>query len=190
MGMNTPAYNTSNFSFGPGILYMGPVGTTPSIDVGAVQAGAALKVTRQLLQINQGSPQALAAQFAIKESVELSVTGLEWNLTNMARFLGAGVTASDATGQTLSFGGDMNVLHSALVYRHSTPAAHTIDIYLWDAQPSGEMNIQFQESAPHEFPVTFSANTSTTDFAGNTLPTIQQLYRIVRRITIAGWPRP
>ena len=33
---NVPSYTADNISLGPGILYVGVVGTTPSIDVGAI----------------------------------------------------------------------------------------------------------------------------------------------------------
>jgi len=151
--------------------------------------GAQFRVQRQLLQVFQGSPQGLVQQWAVKETVELTVSGMEWNLTNLARFYGAGVTASTAAAETLGFGGDMNVLHTALVYRHSTPANHTIDLCIWDAQPSGDMQFQFQENA-HEFPVTWSANTATQMFNGAKPPANEEMFRLIRRITIAGWPRP
>lgn len=31
MAFNVPQYATERFSFGPGILYIGPVGTTPQV---------------------------------------------------------------------------------------------------------------------------------------------------------------
>ena len=178
--MNKPAYDVGNFSFGPGVLYLGVVGETPTIDVGAVGVGAHLLVKRQLVLIEQGSPQNTAAEYAVKENVELSVTGLEWNLLNIARFIGAGVTSSSAAGSTFSFGGDMNVIRSSLLYLHYMPNGDPIEICLWDAQPTGESQIQFNDNAPHEFPFTFGANDSLTDWSGNGLNPQQRLCKVHR----------
>jgi len=178
--VNKPAYDVGNFSFGPGVLYLGVVGETPTIDVGAVGVGAHLLVKRQLVLIEQGSPQNTAAEYAVKENVELSVTGLEWNLLNIARFIGAGVTSSSAAGSTFSFGGDMNVIRSSLLYLHYMPNGDPIEICLWDAQPTGESQIQFNDNAPHEFPFTFGANDSLTDWSGNGLNPQQRLCKVRR----------
>ena len=44
---NYPDYDINNFSVGNGILYLGLVGVTPTIDVGATRNGAVLTVERK-----------------------------------------------------------------------------------------------------------------------------------------------
>src|SRR5690242_17934098 len=114
MAINLPSYSTNNLSFGPGILKMGPSGTTPSLDIGAVNTGAQFKVTRTLLEVFQGSPRAKIKQWAVQEDVEFTIASIEWNFNNLRNFLGAGDTAYSTVLDTLSFGGDTNIVESAL----------------------------------------------------------------------------
>ena len=65
MAFNVPAYTESRFSFGPGILYLGTVGTTPLVDVGAVKGDAELLIQRTSLELKQGSPQSLVRKYAL-----------------------------------------------------------------------------------------------------------------------------
>ena len=139
-----------------------------------------LSLTRQLLEVFQGSPRTRVKQWAMEEAVEFTIVGIEWNLIQLARFVGAGVTKGTTNaGSTWSFGGDTNVLESALLFRHVMPVGHTIDVYIWRCQPSAEMRIPFGDEV-HEFGASFRANTSTLDWGGTALPSVQQLVRIRR----------
>ena len=60
-----------------GVLYLGPAGSTPTIDCGAVRSGAELAFSRERLEIHQGSPRQLIKQYVVAETVRLTVRGLE-----------------------------------------------------------------------------------------------------------------
>src|SRR5262245_41469480 len=103
---NVPAYDTSRISFGPGILYLGPVGSTPTIDVGAVKGDFSLEIKRTPLEVKQGSPQSLIIEYVVDEAVTFKGTGIEWNLDRLADILGAGVTTISGPVTSIAFGGD------------------------------------------------------------------------------------
>jgi hypothetical protein len=177
---NIPNYQTNNLSFGPGILYLGPPGATPTVDVGAVRAGAELAITRELLEVRQGSQQNLIKEFVMKEEVQLKVMGIEWNLERMKDALGAGVLTTSSTLDTLLFGGDANAVTRAVRFIHRMPVGHTITIDLWTASPSAEFNITFGEEI-HEFPFIFSALDTSTDWASAATNENGRLMRILRQ---------
>jgi len=83
---------------------MGPFQTSggpPILDVGAVQSGAALTTTREKVEVFQGFPKTLIDQMCTQETAVLKFNSIEWNLTNLAAALGAGIltTAADAIGE-------------------------------------------------------------------------------------------
>ena len=182
MPYNLPTYDTNRISFGPGILFMGVAGTTPFVDVGAVRSGAELSITRDKLEVNQGAPSFRIASFSRKETISLTVTGIEWNLDNIAKALGAGVTTSSGAEDTIEIGGDVNFSVVALQYQHVTPAGHTILINLWEGEARGEQSISFGDDE-HEFPMTWDANRVVVDWSGVSLPVHQQLVKIIRQKT-------
>ena len=180
MAFNLPSYNTNNFSFGPGILYIGPSGTTPSIDIGGVRPGMELRVTRELLEVYQGSPRTKVKQYVLSENAELQVTGIEWNLVNLPFIIGAGDTAWNAVIETFSFGGSPSVQEVSLAFSHKTPTSQTIWLYIWKAQSTGEMTLNFGDDV-HEFPAVWRALVATQSWANVALSDTQQLFRIQRQ---------
>jgi len=116
MGYNVPVVTQDNFSFGPGILYAGECGECPVTDIGAVRSGAELVITREKITVEQGSPYQRICDYVIRETVVLTVTGIEWNFDNLARALGAGIVSSGAGYQRLRFGGAMGVCQSSLCF--------------------------------------------------------------------------
>lgn len=178
--MNVPSYSTGRFSFGPGILYLGPLGATPSIDIGAVKGDAELSVERTRLEIFQGSPQSKVKQYAIKEEVMLKVTGIEWNLDNIAYALGAGITGASGPEETFEFGGDMEMTDRSLRYVHLQPDGSTVDVHIFKVEGSGALAIAFKETDSHEFPYEFHALEGTTDFEGSVLGTNKKKFKIIR----------
>jgi len=175
--VNVPSYNVKRLSFGPGILYLGAAGTTPTTDVGAVRAGATLAFTREKLEIKQGSPEQLIQQYVTAETVRLEVHGIEWNLENLRYALGAGEISSISGGQQMDFGGDMTITNCSVKFVHQMPAGGTVEVDIWKAQGQGEIEITFGMD-PHEFPYVFLALVADTDWAGNTLPANGRLCRI------------
>lgn len=180
MAFNVPVLSTNRLSFGPGILYLGTPGTTPLVDIGEVMGDATLDIKRTMLEVWQGSPQTLVQKYAIKEEVMLKVTGIEWNLTNLAYVLGAGVTTQSGATEQIDFGGDMAVSKRAVRYLHIQPDGSTIDVQLFTTQGKGEVNVAFKEKAIHEFPYEFSCLEGTTDFQGATLQDKKKKFRILR----------
>jgi hypothetical protein len=176
---NVPAYDTTNLSFGQGVLYLGPAGSTPTTDVGAIRGDAKLTITRNILEVMQGAPQRLIKQYVTKEDVTFTFTGMEWNFTNLYRALGGGDLTTGSNEDTLEGGGDMNMTDVALRAVHSMPSGHTIEIYFWKAQGSGEINVTFGDEL-QEFPYTFRAMHAATDWAGNALADTKSLYKLRR----------
>lgn len=180
MAYNVPSYDTKRITFGPGILYLGAPGSTPSVDIGAVKGKAEITIERKKLEVKQGSPQTLVAQYAVEETVSLKVTGIEWNMDNLAYALGAGVTAVSGAEETLEFGGDMDVSSRALRYVHKTADGSTIDVHIFKAQGDGKISVSVNETEVHEFPYQFNALEGTTDFANQTLAAKKKLFKIIR----------
>jgi hypothetical protein len=178
---NVPTFDTDNISLGPGILFIGPAGTTPTTDVGAIgEDGATFSITREVLEVFQGSPRSLTKLFVTFEDVRLTVSTIEWNLINLAVALGAGVTTTSGVEDTISFGGDPNFLEQAVLLEHVLPVGHTVSIQIWKAQAVGEMEITLAQDELQTFPYNFRALEENLDWAGTTLPNKQRLFRIRR----------
>ena len=181
MAYNVGSYDTTRCSFGPGILYMGVPGTTPLVDIGAVRGDAELNIERTKLELYQGSPQSLVKQYVVKEEVGLKVTGVEWDLDNIAYALGAGVTSGiGGVTETFEFGGDMDVNNRALRYIHRTPDGGTVDVHIFKAEGGGKLAISFKETDFHEFPFEFRAVEGTSSFTGSVLADLKKKFKIIR----------
>lgn len=179
---NVPAYITNNISLGPGIVFLGLAGTTPTQDIGAIsEDGLEINLTQEFLEVFQGTPKQLAKTFKTSENMEIKITGLEWDLIDLALSLGAGVTTSTATQDTFSFGGDPDNDALAIRIQHSMPSGHTMNIYVWRVEASGEWNLTMAQDTLHTFPYSFRAVISTTSWDGAALAVNQQLFRIVRQ---------
>ncbi len=179
MAFNVPSVvRTDRYSFGPGILRIGPAGSTPTTDIGSVRSDAAFVVERETLDVNQGSPATRQKQFIISEDATFSVSGIEWDLFNLARAVGAGVTTKvGGNTDVFQFGGDPNTKSVALEFEHVLPAGTTVLIRIFTADPVGGINLEFGDDI-HEFPYEFKAIESTTDWAGVALPTTGRLFEI------------
>ena len=178
---NVPVYDADNISIGPGIVYIGPVGATPTVDVGAIsEDGMEFTVSREYLEVHQGSPKVLIKQFVMGETVQLKCNTIEWNLFNLAHALGAGVTASTAAKDTFDFGASPDTAEVAVHIQHSLPSGHTISLYMWRAQPSGEWNNVMKQDTLHNFPFSLKALQASTEWDGSALAVGKQLFRIVR----------
>jgi len=179
---NIPAYNTQNISIGPGVVYLGVSGTTPTHDIGAIsEDGLEITLSQEYLEVYQGSPKSLIRTFKTSENMEIKITGLEWNLVDLAIALGAGVTTSSASQDTFAFGGDPDTDILAAKIVHTMPIGHTINIYVWQTQVSGEWSLSMAQDALHTFPYSFKALVSTTAWDGTTLSSGSHLFKIVRQ---------
>lgn len=180
MSVNVPSYDTSRFSFGPGILYLGPLGTTPTIDIGAVKGDAEISIERTPLEVKQGSPQTLVKKYVIEELVNLSITGIEWNFDNLSYALGAGVTSVSGAQEIFEFGGDQDHTTRALRFVHLQPDGGTIDVQIFKAEGSGSLSVALKETDTHEFPYEFNVLEGTTDFQGVVLAANKKKFKIIR----------
>ena len=176
---NVPAHTVNRFSFGPGIIYIGVEGATPTLDIGAVKGDAELIVSRTPLEVKQGSPQTLVKQYVVEEKVTLRSTSIEWNLDNLPYLIGAGVTTQVGALDTLNFGGDQNINERAVRFLHILPSGSTIDVQLHRAQAIGDINISLKETDIHEIPFEFAALEGNTNFEGAAPAVNQKLFRIL-----------
>lgn len=204
---NLPKYNTRNFSFGPGILYLSlydvqnDMPTYPSVDVGAVRPNSVLRINRETLDVTQGSPEVVVKSYVIRENVEFQIASIEWNLENFYRALGGGILSTDKN--TFSFGGDMESVLYTLRFVHEMPSGDFIEIRLWKANPAGSVEISFANDNVHEFQMTFKAlpseygfdndvksfTTGTTDTVTGTLdntPVMRNSVRVYLEGVLAG----
>lgn len=180
MAYNVPSYESGRFSFGPGILYIGAVGTTPTIDIGAVKGDSELIIDRESLEMQQGSPQSVVKQYAIKETVGFKVSSVEWDLDNLSHALGAGVTSINGAEEILEFGGDMDYANVALRFVHRTPDGGTVDMHLFKAEGSGKLSIALKETDFHEFPFEFNILEGSLNFEGSALADKKKKFKIIR----------
>lgn len=156
---NVPRYDTRNFSFGPGILYLAPYDTQndmpayPDTDVGAVRAGAVLRISRDILDVVQGSPDLIVKSFVRSETVEFNINSIEWKLDNLYTALGGGEL--DTANNKIRFGGDMDLDLYTLRFVHTTPSGDTWVIKIWKANPTGTLEITFSNDDVHQFALNF-----------------------------------
>jgi len=180
---NLPKYNTRNFSFGPGVLYLSlydeknDMPTYPAIDVGAVRPNSVLRINRETLDVTQGSPEVVVKSYVIRENIEFQIASIEWNLENFYRALGGGILSADKN--TFSFGGDMESVLYTLRFVHEMPSGDLIEVRLWKANPAGSLEISFANDNVHEFQMTFKAlpsqygfDTTSKNFSTGTTDTV------------------
>jgi hypothetical protein len=177
MALNVPSGEKKRLTFGPGILKVGVAYATPTTDVGYCR-GATLTITRQKLDVFQGSPRSLIETYAVQEDVTLNFTGLEWNPANLIQALGSGVATGTAPAmETLEFGGEVTFSEVALLFSHITPTGGTVDIKIWRAQGQGEFNINFGDDM-QEFQYNFRAIESLTSWENASLGTNKRLLKV------------
>lgn len=182
--LNIPSYSTSNFSFGPGRLFLGASGTTPSVDVGGItEDGIKLTITSKKRDIFQGNPKLIVYTFSQEQGAMLELSGIEWNQNLFEYGLGAGITASSSSSETLEFGGDPIVESVALHVQHQMAVpGHTLNAYIWQAVSDGDLELAMGHDE-HKFPYKYKAQRVTTDWSGATLNTNAQLLKLYRQKT-------
>lgn len=205
MAYNVPNYTTDKLSFGPGRLFVGnytqatSAGVTPTTDVGAVRSGAELAITRERLEVFQGSPQQLIKQYVTKEGVQLTVNGMEWDMNNLAYALGQDTILTGdnllsgyvaGVGGTMRFGGSMEIRLCSVRLVHRTPAGGTVDVKIWKAQGTGEVTVTFGDDM-HEIPYVFRAldpshSGAATSWSGMLLPVTGNLLEIRHVVANSG----
>ena len=174
MSYNLPTVTENKLSFGPGIVYLGVAGATPTTEVGAVEAAMTLTFKRVPMDLYQGGPKTLVKRVCVQEDVEVNFTGLELSLQNLQWALGAGELTSDTL---LEGGGDMDFDDLALKFVHQMVSGGTVTVSLWRVNGAGEADMNFGEEWI-KFPMKFIAQNATTDWASQTLAAKKQLYKI------------
>lgn len=176
---NIPAYDKKKLSFGPAIVYIGPEGATPSVDIGTVRE-VQFTVTRKTLDVMQGSPEVLIESWATQEDAVAKFKGLEWNFTNIAYAIGAGQTTAVGMTESLAFGGDMSISERAVRMLHVMPSGATLDVQLFRTKGSGAIDVKFDESAAHSIDYEFRALAANTNFLGAAPADKESLFRILK----------
>lgn len=184
MPLNVPSFNSSNFSFGPGLLFLGAAGTTPTVDVGAItEDGIKCTPSNKKKDIFQGNPKLPVYTFSQEQGLQISVTGIEWNVTSLLYGLGSGNTTSSASADTLSFGGDPLIDVVAIHVQHKMAVpGHTLNFYVWRAVSDADVELALTHDE-HKLPYTWKAQRATTNWAGATLAYDEQLFQLYRQKT-------
>lgn len=182
MPLNLPTYDENNFSFGPGLLFLGAAGSTPTVDVGAItEDGITISPENTTRDIMQGNPKMPIFTFNQQHMVMVETTGIEWNFTNLAYALGAGNTTSGGSEDTFAFGGAPLTKKVAIHVRHQMAVTgHTLNAYIWQAVSNGNPQMPLTHDE-HQFALSWKAQRVATDWAGNSLATDEQLMKVVRQ---------
>lgn len=178
---NQPVNDSTRYSIGPGIIYLGPVGSTPSVDVGALRGNATITLNREKVEIRQGSPQTLQDCLIKQEDAMIEFTGIEWNLDRLAQVLMDGATSLSGAQEIFKVGGRPNANKWALRFVHKMADGGTIDVSMWKVLGEGKIAIGVNSDDVHQMPYKFTAiDPGSTDWAGAALSDGQKLVKIVR----------
>ena len=188
MSFNVPKYDSDLLSFGPGVVWISAVGTTPRQNedasaVGAIDEGMTLAHAIEVLDVQQGNPRRLIKSFRTSETVTFAFAGFEWKMDKLPFYLGAGTEA----GGVLKYGGDIAFTEVSLQLQHQTPpiggdsVGSTILIDIWRARSNGDLSMTFGADL-HSFPVTFTALQATQDFLLNPLAQGEEYYKMTMQV--------
>jgi hypothetical protein len=181
MPRNLPTIVTNDFSFGPGLFYLGVAGTTPTADIGAItEDGITVEISIEKRHIRQGNPKLIEYTFSQAQDAMLKVNGIQWDQDLLLPALGAGTTTSSAAADYFQIGGDPLVTQMAVMIEHQMAiTGNTLYVYGWKAVASEGISIQFGHDE-HQFPYSYTCQRSATDWAGTTLAYNKQLLAIKR----------
>lgn len=178
---NNPSGDTGKITVGPGILLVGPTGSTPSTDMGYVKGGMTITFDRAKTDIRQGSPQTIVHSLAHQEDVMIEFHGIEWNLDNLLLMLGDGATSVSSPNDILKSGGRPTVNPKAFIFQHKMADGSTLFVDLYKCIPDGAITANVNVDSEHEIDFKVKAMyAGTTDWAGATLTDGQALFRIRR----------
>lgn len=183
MPLNLPTVTRDDISFGPARLFMGAAGATPVLDVGAIsEDGVTIEFASEIKDIMQGNPKLIEFSFIQSQSVTVKVASIEWDFTKLARALASGNTSASGTFEKFAFGGEPCVDEAALHIQHQMcRSADTVNVYVWRAVGEGNSSLPFTHDE-HKFEYSWRAMRATTDWAGVTLASDEQLIQILRQL--------
>lgn len=179
---NKPSGNTGQISIGPGIIRVGPSGTTPSFDVGFVSGDATLMFKREAVDVRAGSPQIIIDRLASAEDLSIEFTGIEWDMDVLLRAIGDGASSVSAPNELFKTGGRPKFDKYAVQFEHRMADGGTLTLNIWKAAPSGEIEATIALEEPHNLSMKFDAMDVATDWAGATLAAGSQLASLIRTI--------
>lgn len=181
MPLNIPSGSTNNISFGPGRVFLGAAGATPTTDVGYIsEDGITIEVQSERRDIVQGNPKLVEYTFSQTQGVMVNLTSIEWNLIGLSRIFGAGVTTSTASEKTIAFGGDPLVEQMAVHIEHQMAVTgNTMNAYVWKAVSDTSLSIPLGADE-HSFEIALKAQRSATDWNGAALAYNEQLVKFER----------
>ena len=183
MAWNMPTYDTDNYTFGPCVIYIGATGATPATDIGAVKGNTEVTVSKEVLEISQGSPKVVTKQYVTVQGAMIKFESLEpFKIANLAAALGAGVTTTDGDTEYLGYGGDVNLGEKAIKLVHVQPNGTTITLCFWRCQAQSNLTIPFNESGEMSIPMEFKVLDGILNFAGATIASTscERLFRLIK----------
>jgi len=180
---NLPTIDRDSISFGPGRLFLGAAGTTPTVDVGAIsEDGITVEIASEMKEVPQGNPKLPEIIFIQSQSVMLKVTSIEWDFTSLSFALGAGNTSAGGTFEAFAFGGEPCPTEVALHVQHQMcRSGNTINVYVWRAVGEGNVTLPFIHDE-HAFEYSWKALRAATDWASASLASDEQLFQILRQL--------
>lgn len=179
--LNLPGGDINQVTLGPGRLYLGPAGSTPSQEVGYVQGDTTITFERKRTDVRQGSPQIIVDAFANEENVMIEFPAIQYNLDAVLRIIGDGATSASGADTILKFGGSPGFSKFAARFVHILPSGGTLIVDIWKAIGEGTIPVKVSPTELHEVPLKLNAiYPGTTDWGGATLSNGQQLVKITR----------
>jgi len=180
---NVPTVTEANLSAGPGRVYLGASGDTPTVDVGAIAEDGGVSAVYKSVkgELRQGNPSVRVFKFNKMQDMGIKLTGVEWNFTTLSYALGAGLTATAASSETMDFGGDPTVDTVAIHAQHQMLNGQTMNLYAWKASSAvDEIEIKLGQDL-HTFPYEFDPHRVTTFWSGTATAGNDQLCRLYRQ---------
>jgi len=186
MAWNLPVYDTDNFTFGPAVIYIDDVGTTPTTDIGGVRGNTEVTVSKEILEIKQGSPQQVVKQYVMAQGARISFSSIEaiGKLAILKMAFGSGeYSGTPGSGvETLGYGGSVNLDEKGILIRHILPNGATLDWCFWRCQGKADTSAPFNETGETVVPMEFTVLDGLTDFTGAAIAnsSLERLFRIIK----------
>jgi hypothetical protein len=181
MPLNIPSGTTNNISFGPAVVLMGSAadGTAvglPTTDVGFIgEDGVTVELAQEVRNIRQGNPALINYSFYTQQSCAINFTSIEWDFDNFSKVLGA--TYATGSPNDFGFGGKaLATLVGLRVQHYMAVTGHTMNLYVWKAQSESSLNFTMGQDE-HQFPFSFNALDSGSDFGGTPVDDFERLVR-------------
>ena len=178
--VNIPSYDVGKISLGTGIVFLGPVGFTPVIDVGTIES-TTIEISSSFTDIVKGEPERVIDRYLERYNVSVTLQSLEWNLENFNKLFPASSVTYDYVNRTTTFQitpDTVDTTKDSLMITHQTPAGDTIELYLWKVVGEGTLALPFTRDL-HRFNYSFRALACETSWSGSTLSSIGSYLQLV-----------